>query len=251
MSLTIYDGTQKNVIVVGSRVMYGDPEEGKEHEQAAVVTQIDEPDVDHDDETGGPAEYPAQVHIVFDNGEKEKVSTYRSGGRNHYDDDNDEFTCDDLELLSPPVLTLTQKEAWNLYRLERPGKTETLVLPLGVASYGDYNSMPAPWREIDYAEFKRQNIWTTNYVDQRQITHRGTPELVEDDRLGIFFSVKIEWSWWGALAIHWPEVFSEKPIRYFLIGCAHDFKQYALEGQHYHKTRCWKCGMLWSYDSSG
>lgn len=140
-------------------------------------------------------------------------------------------------------------------------------LPTGVEDFGNYNKMPEPWVEVtrDFY-FNWGTMWILDAVESRQITPIHTPELFKPGQRNGFFPVRIEWYWWGGVAVNlpqkwrvaardtWPDnggVIYEGEIRYFRLGCVHDFKEYKTEGMHMHYTQCTKCGKKWGYDSSG
>lgn len=132
--------------------------------------------------------------------------------------------------------------------------------PQGVEDFGNYNKMPEPWVEVtrDFY-FNWGTMWVLDAIESRQITPHHTPELFEPEQKNGFFSVRIEWYWWGAVAVANPTKWGIGPnggveykgeIRYFRIGCVHDFRKVSGD-MHFHNTECTKCGRKWSYDSSG
>ncbi len=63
-------------IVVGSRVMFGDPAEGEQDSYTGIVTDITEPDADYDDELQRGVQYPPKVTLRYGDGDEEVVTSY-------------------------------------------------------------------------------------------------------------------------------------------------------------------------------
>ena len=156
-----------------------------------------------------------------------------------------------------------------MLRKQTPIRDDEFKLPCGVYHFGNYNKMPEPWIEVtrDFY-FHWGTMWVLDAIESRQITPYHTPELFGKNQKNGFFPIRIEWYWWGGVAValprKWhiattyerelpgnPSTIYEGEIRYFRIGCVHDFKEYKTEGMFMHYTKCIKCGREWSYDSSG
>lgn len=153
-------------------------------------------------------------------------------------------------------------------------KNEEFKPPLGVVDYDNhYNHMPGPFREISWHDFvHKASIWSPQWQEFRQV--RGLPGYEER----ALVAVRIGWYWFGGLGTVYPrkwrtateqeraeplgpKIIWEEPIRYFLIGCEHDWRRMTAEeissyggrrvSQHDNFEVCTICGLNQYYDSSG
>lgn len=135
--------------------------------------------------------------------------------------------------------------------------------PEWISDMGTYNSLPKPHYEVTQHDF----IYYLSIYSIREIEHRQLRDYEG------YLDCYIFWFSDCALAILLPtewdyregETFSgfiyKKPIRYFYIGCKHDFEELSPEeckklgiphhGMCWHVVRCKKCGIIRAYDSSG
>ena len=149
--------------------------------------------------------------------------------------------------------------------------------PLGVSEWTEhYNEMPGPYHEISWHEWThRANIWGSRWREFRQVA--GLPGFPER----ALPSVRIEWYWFGGLAVVHPtswtiaterdaaldplievgQTIYKESARYFYIGCKHRWRRMTddeLAERGWHRIDrhdqievCVDCGMPQRYDTSG
>jgi len=116
-------------------------------------------------------------------------------------------------------------------------------------SYGSYNEMPRPFREITEAEYIRYlRSESIQYMDYKQVT-----DLID----GRFMTIRIFWLYNRGIGV----VFDRETIRYYQMGCHHKYRELSMSesrergvshfGNCYHVLECTKCLHIQSIDSSG
>ena len=117
--------------------------------------------------------------------------------------------------------------------------------------FGNYNSLPKPYKILDQRDFYyQQNHLTVYETEHRQII---------DEQFGKQCrNTIIYWGFDNGLAIVFPNdwkivddhaEYKDLPT-FLLIGCDHDYKQSANLGNCYNRYECTKCGFTKDVDSS-
>jgi hypothetical protein len=139
------------------------------------------------------------------------------------------------------------------------------TLPDGLVDRGHFNEMPSPWREASVSEYVRQRgCYSPAYFESRNVLQQTADGVT----IG---NITIEWYHNVGFAIRMPnkwhydrsevgKIVYDEPIRYFRIGCEHDYTELSQAecrargiqhmGHCWHVTECGKCGHIESYDSS-
>lgn len=130
--------------------------------------------------------------------------------------------------------------------------------------FGDYNTMPQPYQEIDEDSF--WYYWETS--NKRGCEFR---QVANVDKHYYLRNIYIFWCEDSGIAVMPPQDwttdetrfarirYKDKP-RFFRIGCKHEWVELKPEeaakqgihhlGRNYHVEMCKKCGMIREYDSS-
>jgi len=95
-----------NLIVVGSRCVYGLPEPDEISDSLCTVVEITESDADYDDELGRAVMYGPYVKIRFDSGEEERLTAILDYAQSSWE--YPVFTVADIELYKPFVVGRTE-----------------------------------------------------------------------------------------------------------------------------------------------
>jgi hypothetical protein len=138
-----------------------------------------------------------------------------------------------------------------------------LPLPKYLKSWGGYNEMPDPFKEISwhkYFHFFRREAGHHEEHRQVMISREGKRNFAR--------SIHIEWYSSYGLALESPgdwtlkdnELHYLEEPRYFYLGCNHDWQELSVKeasehgvhhfGNCYHVNKCKLCGLVNSYDSS-
>lgn len=106
-----------------------------------------------------------------------------------------------------------------------------------------YNDMPRPFTEITYDEwFKQTHIWAFEYYDYKQVTNKQ--DLVEIFGADSGYAeVYIQYGISSAFAEVVKRYGNETIVRYFRVGCKHDWELVSSDSISY-TQKCKKCGTI-------